>query len=114
LPGLVVEMAVVLAVTWQDVVVARYIYKQSLMSKRYAERNKKTYPGSRRVASRALPPAAAALHWPTLVFVGLRWGCVGLSCVSRRWPGLAVLVVERAVVLAVTWQDVVVGRYIYN
>jgi hypothetical protein len=54
------------------------------------------------------------LQLPTLGFVGLRCGCVGLSCVSRRWPGLAVLVVEMSVVLAVTWKDVVVARYIYK
>ena len=58
------------------------------------------------------PPAAAALHWPMLVFGGLRWGCVGLSCICRHWPGL---VVEMAVVLAVTWQDIVVNtRYGYG
>jgi hypothetical protein len=47
----------------------------------YAERNKKTYLGSRRVVSRALPPAAPALHSLKLVFVGLRWGSGGNGCV---------------------------------
>ena len=70
----------------------------------YAMKNKANIPGARALPPHPAAAASIGLCWATL-------GCVGLSCVSWHWPGL---VVAMAVVLVVTWQDVIVDTSISN